>query len=77
MPLPKTYKECSSPLCEGVYRVAESGTRQLCRRCREAEIVREMRAGCGEPPVEKAGGGYRVVRDADIRGGSNSRRSSI
>ena len=61
----KYYRDCISPSCGGIYKITESNNRQLCRKCREAEIAREIRIGIGEPPVMRAGGGYRVVRDAE------------
>ena len=63
MSLPKNYSECGDTCCGGIYKNTESNTLGLCRRCREATIARSLRLGAGEPPLEKSGGGSRVVRD--------------
>ena len=63
MSLPKNYSECSDESCGGIYKNTESGHLGACRRCREAAIARSLRIGVGEPPVEKSGGGVRIVRD--------------
>ncbi len=62
MRLPKNYKPCQNEPCEGIYNSSKTPQIPFCRRCYEALTARELRMGLGEPPTEKAGGGFRVIK---------------